>query len=57
MAINPPPGKGRVGAVKKRIQVWNPKTKRYTKINTDTHLFMDQFSKKNKAFKGVRRYT
>lgn len=55
MAINPPPGKGRIGAVKQRVQVFNPKTKRFVKIDTKTHLFMDQMDKKNTPFKGVRK--
>lgn len=56
MAKNPPPGSGRVGAVKDRVQVYNPHTRRYVKIDTNTHLFIDQYSKKNTPFKGVRRY-
>ena len=55
MAKNPPPGHGRVGEVKKRIQVWNQKIKKFTKIDTKTHLFIDQKSDKDK-FKGVRMY-
>ena len=55
MAINPPPGKGRIGAVRKRAQVYNPKTKRFVKIDLDTNLFIDQASKKNRKFKGVRK--
>lgn len=56
MAKNPPPGKGRIGAIKKRAQVWNPKNKRWVKIDTGTKLFTDQHSKKNKPFKGVRKH-
>jgi len=56
MATNPPRGLGRVGAVKKRIQVFNPKNKRYTKINTETHRFIDQHHEANKLFKGVKKY-
>ena len=54
MAKNPPPGKGRVGAVTKRDQVWNPKTKRWTKRGPKKK-FMDQYSKKGKPFKGIRK--
>jgi len=54
MATNPPPGKGRVGAVKERDQVWNPKTKRWTKRGSDKK-FMDQYARKDKPFKGVRK--
>lgn len=56
MAINPPPGKGRVGAVKQRIQVFNPKTERFVKINTKTHRFIDQMDRKNTPFKGVKKH-
>ena len=55
MAKNPPPGKGRVGAIKKRLQVFNPQNERYVKIDTQTHLFIDQKDKKNSPFKGVRK--
>jgi len=55
MAINPPQGKGRIGAVKHRVQVFNPKNKRFVKIDANTHLFMDQMSAKNIPFKGVRK--
>lgn len=56
MAVNPPPGKGRVGAVKRRIQVYNPKTHHFVKIDTNTHRFIDQMDKKNVPFKGVRKH-
>jgi hypothetical protein len=56
MATNPPKGSGRVGAVKQRIQVFNPKNKRFTKIDTETHKFIDQYHEPNKRFKGVRKY-
>lgn len=55
MAKNPPKGPGRRGAVKKRIQVFNPKTKRWVKIDTKTRLFIDQASRKRRKFKGVRK--
>ena len=54
MATNPPPGKGRVGAVKKRDQVHSPQNKRWTKRNLRDGRFIDQ--KFNKTpFKGVRK--
>ena len=55
MAKNPPPGAGRKGAVKGRKQALNPKTKRYVKIHTKTGKFLDNHSKKNTKFKGVRK--
>lgn len=55
MATNPPPGKGRVGAVKQRVQVFNPQNKRFVKIDTKTHRFIDQMARKNTSFKGVRK--
>jgi hypothetical protein len=42
--------------VKERKQVYNPRTKRWVKIDTKTHLFIDQFARKNTRFKGVRRH-
>lgn len=54
MAKNPPPGKGRVGAVKHRDQVWNPRNKTWTKRGADKK-FTDQYSKKKHPFKGVRK--
>lgn len=54
MAKNPPKGAGRVGAVKNRSQAYNPKTKRFVKINESTNLFMDNMSKPKTKFKGVR---
>lgn len=53
MAKNPPKGPGRVGAVKGRNQVFNPKNSRWTKID-DGGKFMDQ-KHDNKPFKGVRK--
>jgi hypothetical protein len=55
MATNPPTGDGhRKGAVKKRSQVYNPKTDNWTKRNSDTGQFKDQKADK-KPFKGVRK--
>lgn len=53
MAINPPKGPGRVGAVKDRDQVFNPKNDRWTKRN-DEGKFIDQ-KHDGKPFKGVRK--
>ena len=53
MAKNPPLGPGRRGSVKKRSQVLNPRTKRWTKRDAKSGRFMD--GKQNYApFKGVR---
>ena len=54
MATNPPKGPGRVGAVKGRDQVYNPKIKRYVKRD-EKKQFMDQMSRKRKPFKGVKK--
>lgn len=44
----------RVGAVKERSQVHNPRTDAWTKRDADTGKFMDQKADK-KPFKGVRK--
>ncbi len=55
MATNPPTGDGhRNGAVRKRSQIFNPKTKRWVKRDTETGKFIDQKADK-KPFKGVRK--
>ena len=55
MAKNPPYGDNhRQGAVKGRAQVYNPHNQRWTKIDTNTNLFIDQKAD-NKPFKGVRK--
>ncbi len=55
MATNPPAGDGhRNGAVRKRSQVYNPKTGRWTKRDANTGRFMDQKAD-SKPFKGVRK--
>jgi hypothetical protein len=55
MATNPPAGDGhRNGAVRNRSQVYNPKTERWTKRDSDTGRFMDQ-KEDGKPFKGVRK--
>ncbi len=53
MAKNAPYGDNhRHGAVKDRLQVYNPHNQRWTKIDTNTNLFIDQKTDK-KSFKGV----
>lgn len=53
MAKNKPTGDGRrIGAVKDRVQVQNPKTGIWIKINKDTGKFMDG-KKDGTPFKGV----
>ena len=55
MATNPPKGDNqRKGAVRKREQVFNPRNKRWTKIDSDKKKFIDQKADK-KPFKGVRK--
>ena len=55
MATNPPPGDGhRKGAVRKRSQISNSLTERYTKRDTETGRFMAQ-KKDGTPFKGVRK--
>jgi len=54
MAKNGPKGHGRAGKVKKRTQVLSGRNKRWTKVDAKTGRFMDQMSKKGRAFKGVK---
>ncbi len=54
MSKNGAPGGGRVGAVKQRSQVKNPKTGIYTKRDTETGRFMDGKAD-GTPFKGVRK--
>ena len=54
MATNLPKDGKRIGAVKKRDQVWNPKLKRWTKRD-DKKRFLDQMKKKRALFKGVKK--
>ena len=56
MAKNPPPGKGRKGAVKNRKQVYNPKIGRWTKFDNKTKKFISQMGRKHKVFKGVIKH-
>ena len=55
MATNPPVGDNhRNGAVCKRSQVLNPKTKQYVNRDAETGRFMD-VKKDGTPFKGVRK--
>ncbi len=55
MATNPPKGDGhRNGAIRNRSQVYNPKSDRWVKRDSDSGKFIDQKSDK-KPFKGVRK--
>lgn len=56
MAVNKPYGdNARVGAVKDRSQVYNPKTDKWVKRDSQTGKFMDMKTTDNKPFKGVRK--
>lgn len=56
MAKNKPYGdNARIGAVKDRTQVLNPKTGLWTKRNGNTGRFMDVKTSSNKPFKGVTK--
>lgn len=54
MATNGAKGRGRVGAVKGRVQVKNSKIQRHVKMHTGTGKIMDVKADK-KPFKGVRK--
>ena len=55
MATNPPTGDNhRIGAVRQRSQVLNPKTGQYVKRNAETGRFMD-VKQNGTPFKGVRK--
>ena len=55
MAVNKPTGDGRrIGAVRERSQVENPKTGLYTKRDANTGRFMD-VKTTGGPFKGVRK--
>lgn len=55
MAKNPPTGDNRrIGAINGRIQVLNPKTNQYVKIDTATGRFLD-VKQDGTPFKGVRK--
>ncbi len=56
MAVNKPYGdNARVGAVKNRTQVYNPKTDKWVKRDSQTGKFMDMKTSSNAPFKGVRK--
>jgi len=56
MATNGPKGGGRIGAVKNRTQYKNPRTKLFTKADTNSGRFMDNKTSGGKLskFKGVK---
>ena len=55
MAVNKPTGDGRrIGAVRERSQVVNPRTGLYTKRDANTGRFMD-VKTTGGPFKGVRK--
>lgn len=55
MATNPPKGDGhRIGAVRNRSQVFNPKIEMWVKRDADTGHLMD-IKKDGTPFKGVRK--
>ncbi|MCC8145969.1 MAG: hypothetical protein LIO93_05940 [Bacteroidales bacterium] len=55
MATNPPKNNARVGAVKSRSQLQNPKTGLWIKRDTKTGQFKDVKTSSSKPFKGVRK--
>lgn len=56
MAVNKPAGdNARVGAVRQRSQVYNPKTDSWVKRDSNTGRFMDVKTSDNTPFKGVRK--
>lgn len=56
MAVNKPIGdNARVGAVRQRTQVYNPKTDAWVKRDATTGRFMDMKTSDNTPFKGVRK--
>ena len=55
MATNPPAGDNhRIGAVRKRSQVLNPRTGQYVKRDAETSRFMD-VKQDGTPFKGIRK--
>ncbi len=55
MAVNKPAGDGhRIGAVRQRSQVFNPKTVQWVKRDTQTGRFLD-VNQNGKPHKGVRK--
>ncbi|GFD78698.1 hypothetical protein ACXIHB_10270 [Tenacibaculum sp. IMCC1] len=55
MATNPPKDSSRKGAVRDRSQVFNPKTNKWVKRDSNTGRFMDVKTSSDKPFKGVRK--
>lgn len=56
MAVNRPTGdNARVGAVRQRSLVYNPKTDSWVKRDANTGRFMDVKTSDNTPFKGVRK--
>lgn len=56
MAKNKPYGdNARVGAVKSRTQVYNPKTDLWVKRDSETGRFMDVKTSDNIPFKGITK--
>jgi hypothetical protein len=55
MATNPPKDNSRIGAVKDRTQVQNPKTGLWTKRDSDTGRFMDVKTSSPTPFKGITK--
>lgn len=56
MAKNKPYGNNaRVGAVKSRTQVYNPKTGLWTKRDSETGRFMEVKTSSDKPFKGITK--
>ena len=56
MAVNKPHGdNARIGAVRSRSQVHNPKTDLWTKRDAETGRFMDVKTSSKKPYKGVRK--
>ncbi|GIU99470.1 MAG: hypothetical protein KatS3mg014_1086 [Actinomycetota bacterium] len=54
MARNGPKGGGRIGAIRNRSQVFNPRSGRWTKRDATTGRFMDEKADRE-PFKGVRK--
>jgi hypothetical protein len=48
--------KKREGEIKKRVQAYNPKNKRWIEIDTTSNLFKNQKAERYKPFKGVRKH-
>ena len=56
MAVNKPYGdNARIGAVKNRSQVYNPKNDLWVKRDSETGRFMDVKTSSHTPFKGVRK--